>query len=283
MKKEAVKSYLLCIAGALIVAVGVYFFKFPNNFSTGGVSGLSILLRGIFKLNSASTVATVINAVLLVMGFVFVGRQCGVKTVVGTAVFSGALIVFEKVAPLSGPLTDEPLLELVFAVLIPAVGSAILFNNDGSTGGTDIVAMIIKKYSPIKNIGIALFASDVLITAGSFMFGVKTGLFSVLGLVLKSVVVDGIIENINMCKCFSIVTDDPDGISNYISGELHRSCTILEGMGGYTHGKKFLLVAAMKRYQAARLQRFLRKNYPTTFMMITNSSEVIGKGFRGFQ
>ncbi|MEA4912691.1 MAG: YitT family protein [Oscillospiraceae bacterium] len=283
MNRKTVESYALCIGGALLVAVGVYFFKFPNNFSTGGVSGLSVLLRGVFHFRSASAVSTAINAALLGLGFLFLGRGCGLKTVVGTVTMSGALLLFERLFPLSAPLTDEPMLELIFAILLPAVGSAILFNNDGSTGGTDIVAMILRRYTGLKNIGAALFVSDAGITLGAFYFGVKTGLFSLLGLILKTVVIDGVIENINLCKCFSIITDAPQPIAAYISGELCRSCTILEGTGGYTHGRKYLLIAAMKRYQAARLQKFLRANYPTTFMMITNSSEVIGKGFRGFQ
>ncbi|MEA5050597.1 MAG: YitT family protein [Oscillospiraceae bacterium] len=283
MNKKVFKSYALCVAGALLVAVGVYFFKFPNNFSTGGVSGLSVILRGVFRLRSASAAASVINAALLVLGFLFLGRGCGLKTVVGTFTLSGALLLFEKLFPMSAPLTDEPLLELVFAILLPAVGSAILFNNDGSTGGTDIVAMILRRYTSVKNIGLALFISDIGITLGAFFFGVKTGLFSVLGLILKTVVIDSAIENINLCKCFSIITDAPQDIAAFISDELHRSCTILEGTGGFTHGKKYLVIAAMKRYQATQLQKFLRANYPATFMMITNSSEVIGKGFRGFQ
>lgn len=283
MKAKKVESYALCVAGALLVAVGVYFFKYPNNFSTGGVSGISILLRGVFHLRTASFVNAGINGALLLLGFLFVGRECGLKTVVGTLTLSGALLLFEKLFPMSGPLTDEPLLELVFAILLPAVGSAILFNNEGSTGGTDIVALILRKYSRVQDIGKALFVTDVGITAGAFYFGVKTGLFSLLGLVLKTVVIDGVIENINLCKCFSIITDSPQPISAFITDTLHRSCTILEGTGGYTHERKYVLLSAMNRYQATRLQKFLRAESPKTFMMITNSSEVIGKGFRGLK
>lgn len=278
--KKKIKEYAMCVAGALLVGVGVYFFKFPNNFSTGGVSGISVILGNYFHISSASVVSTVINAVLLVLGFLFVGRDCGVKTVVGTVVLSGSLLLFEKWVPMSGPITDEPMLELFFAILLPAVGSAILFNCDGSTGGTDIVALILRKHTDL-NIGTALMISDIGITLCAFLFGPKVGLFSVLGLVLKTVVIDNAIENINLCKCFSIITEHPSEISDYITNTLHRSCTIVEGTGGYTHLKKFLVIAALSRFQATRLQKYLRANFPTTFMMITNSSEVIGKGFRG--
>lgn len=278
--KKTIREYLLCAFGALCVALGVYFFKFPNNFSTGGVSGISVVLGNYFGLAGAGNISAVINAIMLVLGFAFLGRGCGLKTVIGTAVLSGALMLFERLIPLDAPLTDQPLLELIFAILLPAVGSAILFNCGGSTGGTDIIAMILRRYTNM-NIGTGLFISDVGITLLSFLFGVETGLFSLLGLILKTFCVDSVIDSINQCKCFSIITDSPEDISEYITRELGRSCTILEGTGGFTHTRKYLVTAAMRRYQAARLQKYLKANHPETFMMITNSSEIIGKGFRG--
>lgn len=280
MNKKALKEYALCVIGALFVALGVYFFKFPNNFSTGGVSGISVVLGNYFHLSSASFVATVINVTMLIFGFAFLGRGCTVKTVLGSLTLSGGLMLFEWLIPLGAPLTDQPLLELVFAIGLPAIGSAILFNCDGSTGGTDIIAMILRKYTRM-NIGTALLISDAGITALAFLFDVKTGLFSVLGLIVKTAVIDSVIESFNMCKCFQIITDTPEAITEYITKDLKRSCTVIEGVGGYTHAKKYMISTAMHRYQATQLQKYLKREQPKTFMMITNSSEVIGKGFRG--
>ncbi|MCI8387839.1 MAG: YitT family protein [Clostridiales bacterium] len=278
--KKIIKEYLLCIVGALLVALGVYFFKFPNNFSTGGVSGISVILGNYFGLSSASNVSAIINIAMLIIGFAFIGRDCGLKTVVGSVTLSGALMLFEYIFPMNGPLTDQPLLELIFAILLPAFGSAILFNCDGSTGGTDIIAMILKKHTKM-NIGTGLLISDAGITLLSFLFGAKTGLFSLLGLILKTFCIDSVIDSINQCKCFSIITESPEDIADFITHKLGRSCTIFEGTGGYTHSKKYLITATMRRYQAVQLQRYLKERHPDTFMTITNSSEVIGKGFRG--
>lgn len=279
--EKTIKEYLLCFAGALFVAVGVYFFKFPNNFSTGGVSGISMVIGNCFAFVSASEVASALNALLLIIGFVFVGRDCGIKTVIGTITLSGALVVFERLFPMTAPFTDEPLLELAFAVFLPALGSAILFNVGGSTGGTDIVAMILKKHTSL-NIGTALFISDIAITLLAFIFGPEAGLFSVLGLFIKTFAVDSLIENFNACKCFTIITDYPDEISGFITQKLGRSCTVVEGVGGFTNSRKYVLTAVMKRHQAKQLRDYLRDAHPDTFMTITDSSEVIGKGFRGF-
>ena len=278
--KKAIKEYTLCIVGALFVALGVYFFKFPNNFSTGGVSGISVVLGNYFDLSSASVITTGINIAMLVIGIIFLGRGCTFKTVLGSLTLSGALMLFEWLITMSAPLTDEPLLELVFAIGLPAVGSAILFNCDGSTGGTDIIAMIIRKYTRV-NIGTGLLISDVGITALAFLFGVKTGLFSVLGLLTKTALIDTVIESFHMSKCFQIITDTPEDITEFITNDLKRSCTVIEGVGGFTHARKYMISTAMNRYQAAQLQKYLKREHPTTFMMITNSSEVIGKGFRG--
>lgn len=278
--RKTVNEYLLCVFGAFLVALGVYFFKFPNNFSTGGVSGISIILGNYFGLSSASFIAAVINGIMLVLGFAMVGRNCGVKTVIGTATLSGVLMLFEYLIPMNAPLTDQPLLELIFAILLPAVGSAILFNCDGSTGGTDIIAMILSKYTRM-NIGTSLMISDAGITMLSFLFGVKTGLFSILGLAMKTFFIDSVIDGINQSKCFSIITESPDDISSFITGKLGRSCTVIEGKGGFSHSRKYLITAATSRYQASKLQRYLKESHPDTFMTITNSSEVIGKGFRG--
>ncbi len=278
--KKAIKEYTLCIIGAVFVALGVYFFKFPNSFSTGGVSGISVVLGNYFNLSSASVITTVINMAMLVIGIIFLGRGCTVKTVLGSLTLSGALMLFEWLIPMSAPLTDQPLLELIFAIGLPAVGSAILFNCDGSTGGTDIIAMILRKYSRM-NIGTALLISDIGITALAFLFGVKTGLFSLLGLIAKTALIDSVIESFHLCKCFQIITDTPEDITEFITKELGRSCTVIEGVGGFTHARKYMITTAMRRHQAAQLQRYLKREHPTTFMVITNSSEVIGKGFRG--
>lgn len=275
-----VKDYILCFFGAILVGVGVYFFKVPNHFSTGGVSGVSIILSGYFHISSVGIILTVINAIMLILGFILVGSDCGVKTIIGTATLSGTLLLLENVIPLIRPLTSQPFLELLYAVILPAVGSAILFYSGGSTGGTDIVAMILKKHTHL-NIGTALLCSDTIITLGSFLFGVQAGLFAMLGLFMKATFVDLVIENINLSKCFTIITTHKDDICTHINMTLKRGATVVEAEGSYTHEKKYMVLTALNRPQASELRKYLRLNYPDSFMMITNSSEIIGKGFRG--
>lgn len=270
---------MITFAAALLV-IGVYFFKFPNNFSFGGVTGMAIVLSAVTPF-SAGTINFVINMALLVVGFICFGKEFGAKTVYVSVLMSLGLSGLERYYPMSHPMTSEPVLELVFAIVLPALSSAILFNIGASGGGTDIIAMVLKKHSTV-NIGTALFLVDLMITvAACFIFDAATGLFSFCGLMAKSLVIDTAIENINLCKYFTIVCDDPEPICDFIHEKLTRSATIFEAEGTYTHHKKYVILTVMKRGQAVQLRNYIRWNQPGAFMMITNSSEIIGKGFRG--
>ncbi|WP_312091604.1 YitT family protein [Aminipila sp.] len=277
--KRVLIDYTLITFGLFLVATGVYFFKMPNNFSTGGVSGIAILLAGVLPISKATLMAAV-NMLLLVVGFMFLGTSFGVRTLYGSVVLSFFVTFFEKIIPLDKPLTNEPLMELVFAVILPAVGSAILFNYSASSGGTDIIAMILKKYTAL-DIGKALFCTDALIAITSgIMFGVTTGLFSVLGLLSKAVVVDNVMEGINISKCFTIITDKPDEISEFILYQIKRGVTKHGCIGIYDNKEKSVLMSVVNRAQGKLLRDFIKENDPHAFVIITNSSNILGKGFR---
>ena len=282
-KSNLLREFLLMTLGTVLVAVGVYFFKFPNKFSMGGVSGLAIILEpltiGVLPWLTASAYNGIINTLFLFLGFAMLNKGCGLKTVYCSFLYSGVVQVFQWVCPLSQPLTDEKVLELFFAVIFPALGSAILFNVDASSGGTDIVAMILKKYTGL-DVGRALLLSDVLIAAATFfIFDVETGLFSILGLVLKSVLVDSVIESLNRRKNFFIITSRPSLTVEYITHTLKRGATMWQGEGAYTHEEHWVILTALSRSQAVSLRRFLKDKDPSAFFIIANSSEIFGKGF----
>lgn len=280
-KRIALKEFFWITISAVLIALGVYFFKFPNRFSMGGVSGLSVILVGVFPFLKAGTLVFVINMILLAIGFIVFGKSFGIKTAYASTLYSLITWLLEFFCPMSAPFTDQPLLELVYAVMLPAVGSAILFNLEASSGGTDVIAMLLKKYTNL-DIGKALLCSDFVITlAASVVFGIKIGLFSVLGLVTKALVVDTVIENINTNKYFTIITTNPDEICCYINKKLNRGATVQAAQGAFTHKPKTVIVTAVGRPQAVKLREFIKEADPNAFIMITNTSEIIGKGFRG--
>lgn len=278
--KTILWEYLILTLATVFLVAGIYVFKFPNHFSFGGVTGIAIVMGDILPV-SPSTINFIINMFLLVLGFLFLGKSTGLKTVYVSLLTSVGLSLLEVIAPMEAPLTNQPVLELIFAIVMPAVSSAILFNMGASGGGTDIIAMILKKYTNVS-IGIALFIVDLFIVLCScFVFDIQTGLFSFCGLLAKVLVIDDVIENINLCKYFTIICDEAEPICHYINEKLNRSATIYQAQGAYTHKPKTIILTVMNRSQAVLLRNYIKQTQPDAFMMITNSSEIIGKGFRG--
>ena len=280
-REQVIREWLLLTLGTILTSAGVYLFKVPNNFSTGGVSGISVVLGHYFPGITPGDFVMVINMALLLIGFLVFGRSFGVRTAYVSTLMSTLIWVWERVIPLTQPMTSQPLMELIFAVGLPAVGSAILFNLDASSGGTDIVAMILKKYTSL-NIGNALMVSDCVITLMACVaFGMETGLFSVLGLLMKCLLVDMVLENIRIHKYFHIITTKPEQIADYVNNTLHRGATELRGEGSYTHEGRTVLMTVMNRREAIMLRRYVRQVDPHAFVLIMNTGDIIGKGFRG--
>ena len=276
------EEYLILTLATAVLVIGVYLFMFPNYFSFGGVMGLAVLLQKFIPL-SASTLTLIMNLLLLIVGFLFVGRDFGVKTVYITVLSSVGLELMDRFVEISQPLTSEPLLELIFAIVLSAVSAAIFFYYDASGGGTDIVAMIVKKYSNI-DIGIALILVDMIVAVGSLLiYGPQTGLFSLCGLIAKSLIIDKVIDSMNLCKYLTIVCTDPEPICDFIHNKLRRSSTVFQAEGSYSHNEKTVVLTVMKRNQAIQLRNYVNQLEKDAFIMVTNSSEIIGNGFRGFQ
>ena len=233
---STLERYLLLTVGSLIMAVGVYFFKFPNNFSTGGVSGLSLILGRMLpsEILTPSTFVLIINTALLIVGFIFLGRNFAFSTVYCSMLLSLAVNVMEHFYPMAHPLTNQPLLELCFALIT---------------------------------------------VAGLFCFGIQAGLFCILGLLMKSVLVDYVMDSFRTKKCFQIITTNPDPIVEFITVNLHRGATLEDVYGAFHHERKTMIITVLTRAQALALRRFIHTNDPHAFMVITASTEIVGKGF----
>lgn len=276
---QQIKSFFIITISTIIMAIGVYFFKFPNNFCFGGVTGAAVVFAKILPI-SASSFSFVVNMALLVVGFAFLGKSFALRTTYATVLLSGLLVVFERAFPLKQPLSNEPMLELIFAIALPAIASALLFYEGSSSGGTDVIAMIVKKYTHVDDIGIALFVTDlIMIIIACFVFDIKTALYSFVGLTVKSFLIDAIIENIMLRKSIMITCDNKDAICHFITGELQKGATIVEATGAYTNEKRYLIFTTLTRKQAAVLRSFIHQNKLHAFISMSSTSEVFGKGF----
>lgn len=278
MKK--IKNFMVMTMGCVLLAVGVYFFKIPNGFATGGVTGIGTVLAKITPISPGAWI-WVLNIALLLLGFIFLGKGNGIKTVYCSMLYSAITYVLEIIVPLTEPLSNQPLLELVYAMLLTSIGSALIFNAGASSGGTDITALILKKYTSI-DVGKALLAVDFIVAASSFIvFDIQTGLFSLLGLFAKAFIVDAVIDNLNTCKYFVVITDKREEISAFIMETLHHGVTVASVVGEYTKQDKAMIHTVCKRVEAIKLRNKIKEIDPRAFVIITTSSEIIGRGFRG--
>lgn len=276
--KSKLKNFSLLTISTLIMAVGIYFFKFANNFTFGGITGIAVLVAKFLPI-SASDFSFVVNILLLIIGWIVLGKSFAEKTAYSTILLSISLSLLERIYPMSHPLTNEPLLELIFAILLPALGSAILFNIGASSGGTDVIAMILKKYTSV-DIGNGLMISDLIFTlAGFLVFNVKTGLYSLFGLIMRSALIDNFIESFNRSKYFHVVTSNATCICDFIQNDLQRGATIVNATGAFTGDDKYIILTVLSPSQAVKLRNFIKEHDPKAFLLVSNTSEIIGKGF----
>lgn len=272
------KEIALMTFAAILMAFSSHFFKYPNHFVIGGVEGLSIILSGYIKLTPAK-ITLIANLLLLVLAYFVIGKNFVLRTGYISILNSVTAVLLDYILPLADTLTQNKLLELVFAVTISAFGSTILFHVSASSGGTDIVAMIIKKYTNIE-IGKSLLMVDSILTIISIkIFGIEIGLLSFLGLIMKGVFVDAIIQSFNTAKFFIIITSKPDEVGSFIREDLNRSATVLEGKGLYMGKDHTVFLCVTNKYEAGLFGNFIKSVDPRCFITVINTSKIIGKGF----
>ncbi len=284
-KKALLGDFLLLTAGAIVTAMSVYFFKMPNGFSTGGFSGLSILLGKLIPSIDTSTFVTVTNLLSLILGFVFLGFGMGWKTIYCTLLYTGMVNVFEWLYPIAPGtnLSGELVLELFLASLLGAIGAALNFKSGGSTGGTDILALIMRKYTSADISSCMMVADGLIVAASFFVFDIKTGLCSAIGMLIKSYLVQTVADGLNKRKSLMIITSAPKEIIGYITNTLHRSATLWDAHGAFTDASKTVIFTAMTPYQAAKLKDYAKTVDEQAFVTINQTSEIYGKGFLPFK
>lgn len=281
--KKYFRDFVWITLATVLTAIGIYFFKFPNNFSTGGVTGLAVILARLVPTFTAVNYSTAINLLFLIFGFAILGKEFGIKTLYASLLQTVLVQSFELLCPLREPLTNQPMLELLFVILLAAIGSAILFDYESSSGGTDIIAMVIKKYSSV-NISKALFCVDALIVmVNFFVFGIENWLFSLIAFAAKIFVLNNVIKSIHLSK-FCTVVIKPEflkDVCDYITHELKRTATVSEHFkGAFGHEERSVLLVALSARQTMQLKKIVKSLDAQGFVIATDTSEISGRGFR---
>lgn len=279
MIKE-IKDYLVITFGVFLVAVALYFFIMPNDIAAGGVNGLAMVLNLIFPIISVGAFMFIVNIILFIVAFIFIGRSFGARTIYSSFLLTGIIWVIEKTYPIKKPFTNDILLELFFAIFIQAVGLAIVFNKNASTGGTDIVAKILNKYFHI-NLGKGVLLADLVVTVlAGVTFGFQKGLYALLVVTLNGLVVDKAIEGLNICKEVRIISSKNTEIQKFILDELGRGATIYYAKGAYTSGEIEVLTTIVDSREFLKIKNYIRDIDKEAFVSVIDAYETLGDGFK---
>lgn len=275
MKK--LKEYALITIGIIIGAFAIEYFFFPNEIASGGISGLALIVNRLFGIKPG-IVMVISNIILFTIAFMLLGGEYGIKSMYASFGLSFLLsFIEETLKPVA--ITDNIMLATIFGSALLAMGTALVFSQGSSTGGTSIVASILNKYLQI-NIGKGLFIADaVVILLAMYAFGIELGLFGLLSIYLCSTMVDKFIDGFKSCKQVYIFTNEETEIVKYIKKDIDRGCTVFKGRGGYSGKENTLILTVLNRKEFIMLRKYLKENNPNTFVSVNEASEVLGKGF----
>ena len=275
MKK--IKEYALTTLGIVLTAIALEYFFFPNDIAAGGVSGIALVINGVTGWN-ISIMVFILNIILFILAFVVLGKGFGGKSIYATVMLSVVMEIIERVFS-PGILTDNMFLASFFGSALLAMGSAIVFQQGASTGGTSILAAIISKFTSL-GVGTSLLLNDSIICLLAInVFGIDKGLFGFFSLILIGLLIDKFIDGFNTCKQVFIITSKAEMVVNFINKDIDRGCTVLNGKGGYTDSEVKIVYTVLSSNQFITLKSFIKENNPEAFITVNDSKEVLGLGF----
>ncbi|MDK2977016.1 MAG: hypothetical protein PWP06_1491 [Candidatus Marinimicrobia bacterium] len=277
--RKSIQDYVMILVGSLLMAVAFMLFLIPNKVNAGGVSGIATILYHTFHIPAGLTML-VTNIPLFLMGLYFFGKKFGLKTVTGIVASSAFSDLIDKGLGW-GALTDNKLLATVYGGLILGVGLGIIFRGRGTTGGSDIVARIINKFTHIS-LGWSFMIVDtgIIILTGLVFEDVELVLFCLISLAISSKVVDVMVEGLMSEKAIMIISDAWHDIAQRIMQEVHRGVTGLDSHGMYTDKERRTLYTVVATRQVEEIRRIVRQIDPNAFMIISNVAILQGEGFR---
>lgn len=274
------KEFILINLGIIMVACGMYFFLMPNSLAIGGANGLAIVINHFIPKVTVGAIMVIINLILFIVAFIFIGRNFGVKTIYSSFAVSGIVMVLEHTVKLKHSITGDIFLELIFGILISGLGMAVVFNQGASTGGTDIIAKILNKFFHL-DLGKGVLLSDLAITLGvAVAFGPKLSMYSMLGVIVNGFIIDLAIDGFNIAKEVTIISDEYDMINNFIITELNKGFTFLKGRGGFTNKDKYIIVVLISNREFYKLKNYINEMDKDAFVTVNNVYEVFGYGFK---
>ena len=275
--KHVAINVLLTLIGAAIMAFGVSSFLLPNQLSSGGVSGIATIIYYLLNIPMGPIIIA-INVPLFLFAIYKLGKGIFFNSIVGTISLSFFIDFFDRFQP----LTEDRLLACIYGGILVGVGTAVVLKANSSTGGTELFSQIIKAYNNSIPTGTAIAIIDIIVVALNVIFlrEIEIALYSAIAIYLCGKMVDIMFEGIYFTKLFFIISDKTEEIAREIGNKIQRGTTGLYGKGMYTNKDRLILMCAAGRRDVARVRKLAKKIDPKCFIVITNSREVLGEGFK---
>jgi uncharacterized membrane-anchored protein YitT (DUF2179 family) len=281
--KKWFSAYALIVVGSFILAAGFVLFITPYKIVPGGVYGISIVLHHMFD-TPVGLIALMFDIPLTIIGVKVLGPRFGIKTVVGftlTAFFVDGLTYLYGVEPL---VEDDALLSSIFGGVFVGLGLGMIFKAKATSGGTDIVAMIIGKYTKLPLGQLMIFVDSAIVLIGLVAFGDwKIPLYSLIVIFITGKVVDIVLQGISYDKTLFIISNKSAEIRDKIINDLNRGGTYIQGYGMYNEQEKKIIYTVVNRRELAMLQEFIHDIDPDAFLTVINANEIIGHGFKSLK
>ena len=278
--KKWLINYSLIIVGSFILASGFVFFITPYKFVPGGVYGTSIVFHYLFD-TPVGLVALLFDIPLTIIGIKVLGPRFGIKTVLGfvlTAFFVDGITYLYGYEPL---VEGDPLLSSIFGGVVVGLGLGLIFKAKATSGGSDIVAMIISKYTKLPLGQLMIIVDSVIVVVGLLVFkDWKIPLYSLIVIFITGKVIDVVLQGVSYDKTLFIISDQFELIRDKIINDLNRGGTYIKGEGMYNQKEKTVIYTVVNRRELAILQDFVHKTDPDAFLTVINANEILGKGFK---
>ena len=273
LSRENIREFFTITVGTIIVTVAVYFFMLPSHLSVGSVAALAMMLSNFIPL-TVSQITMIINVGLLIIGFLLIGPEFGIKTVYCAVLMPAVLGVFEVLFPDFKSITGDPLLDVICYILVVGVGLAILFSANASSGGLDIVAKLMNKYLRM-DLGQAMSVSGMVVAlSAALVYDSKTVVLSVLGTYFGGIVVDYFIFGLNIKRRVCIISPKLEQIVEFILHDLHSGATLYEGIGAYDKTVRREVITIVDKQEYRRLMDYVRETDPKAFVTVYSVSDV---------
>ena len=273
INKRSVKEFSMIVIGLAIVSAAVYFFMLPSHVSVGSASALAMIISNFVPL-PVSIITLIMNIFLLLLGYLLIGPEFGLKTIFCATLMPGMLWVLEQVFPNFQSLTQDPVLDVICYILVVGVGLAILFSCNASSGGLDIVAKLMNKYLRME-LGKAMSVSGMLVALSSALcYDKKTVVISVLGTYFGGMILDHLIFGINIKRKVCIISPKVDEIVDFILHDLHRGCSLYDAIGAYDQVTRREINVIVDKQEYRALMDYMKKTDPKAFMTVYSVNEI---------